>query len=71
MSSSNRAIAPCEAVVQRNAEPAGPMRLPRKNSLSFIDEFNRRYQSAGLSIQPVELEEADDYDNPVNGPSPQ
>jgi len=69
--SSNRSILPCDAVLQRHDQPAGPMRLPTKNSTAFIAEFNRRYDSAGLSVAAIKTEEPDDQDNPVSGPSPQ
>lgn len=54
-----------EAVVSRNGLPTGPVRLPLIDRQSFIDAFNRRYHSAGLSIDrivlndtPVSLEES-------------
>jgi hypothetical protein len=68
--SSNRAIPPCDAAVSRADRDVGPMRLPRKHSSEFIEEFNRRYNSAGLSIRPFPTTKAD-QESPDSGPSPQ
>ena len=51
MSSSNRTAVPCEADLARADQSVGPLRLPMKNSLSFVKEFNRKYGRIGLSIQ--------------------
>jgi hypothetical protein len=40
----------CDAVVRRGSEVTGPIRLPREDSQSFIEAFNRLYSAAGLSI---------------------
>jgi hypothetical protein len=42
-----------EAVVSRNGLPTGPVRLPLIDRQSFIDAFNGRYRSAGLSIDRI------------------
>jgi len=42
-----------EAIVNRNGQPTGPVRLPMVDRQMFIDAFNRRYQNAGLSITGV------------------
>jgi len=41
---------PCEAVVEQNGQPTGPVRLPLVDQQLFIDAFNTRYQGKGLSI---------------------
>jgi hypothetical protein len=69
--SSNRAVPPCDAYLERNDHPAGPLRLPQQNKNSFIAEFNRKYDSVGLLLQPIKKPETDDQTKPVKGPSPQ
>lgn len=39
-----------EATVNHHGHPTGPVRLPLVDRQLFIDAFNRRYRSAGLSI---------------------
>ena len=55
-SSSQREVHPCEAVLERHESKVGPMRLPIKNRLRFVEEFNRRYRSTGLAIRTVTAE---------------
>jgi hypothetical protein len=52
MSSSNRTTLPFEAAIYRNDKPVGPMRLPAKEKMSFVQEFNRVYRDAGIALQP-------------------
>lgn len=51
-SSSNRTALPFEAALYRDDKPVGPMRLPMKGKMSFVQEFNRVYRDAGIAIQP-------------------
>ena len=51
MSSSNRTSLPVEAALYRDDKPVGPMRLPMKEKISFVQEFNRVYRDAGIAIQ--------------------
>lgn len=53
MSSSNRTALPCDAAIYRADRPIGPMRLPRKDRASFVEEFNRLYDGVGISIEPI------------------
>ena len=39
-----------EATVNHHGHPTGPVRLPLVDRQLFIDTFNHRYRSAGLSI---------------------
>ncbi len=39
-----------EATVNHHGHPTGPVRLPLVDRQLFIDAFNHRYRSAGLSI---------------------
>jgi len=41
---------PYEATVNHHGHPTGPVRLPLVDRQLFIDAFNHRYRSAGLSI---------------------
>lgn len=43
-----------EAIISRNGQPTGPVRLPLVDRQLFIDAFNRRYQNAGLSITGIQ-----------------
>ena len=38
------------AVVQRNDQGIGPIRLPIEQQRQFIDEFNERYRGLGISV---------------------
>lgn len=57
MSSSNRALIPGDAAIYRNNHPIGPIRLPRKEPQSFVEQFNRLYQGTGIEIILVETPE--------------
>ncbi|QDT11847.1 hypothetical protein [Planctomycetes bacterium K23_9] len=52
--SSNRHSVACEAYLQREDESVGPLRLPAKNTIEFIKQFNRVYRRLGLRIQTVD-----------------
>ena len=55
MSSSTRAATPCEAAIYRKDRPVGPVRLPRTGKSLFIEEFNRLYDSTGISIEGTDI----------------
>ena len=59
MSSSNRAVKPCDGILKRDEEPIGPMRLPVHRAEDFVDHFNRTYENVGLSIESVGPAQAD------------
>lgn len=48
--SSNRRIPTCDAIVEHQGQPVGPMLLPDVAAEAFIEEFNRVYRSIGLRI---------------------
>jgi hypothetical protein len=51
--SSNRHAQPCEAYLQREGDEVGPLRLPLKDPVRFINQFNRVYARLGLKILPA------------------
>lgn len=46
---------PCEAILRKNGQPTGPVRLPMVDREFFIDAFNRRYHGTGMTITGIEL----------------
>jgi len=65
--SSNREKTPCQAYLSRENDGSerkdvGPLRLPRKEPASFIEQFNRTYGKLGLRIlrvpKPIAAEQA-------------
>ena len=51
--SSNRHAQPCEAYLKRDEDAVGPLRLPIKDPVRFINQFNRVYARLGLKILPI------------------
>ncbi len=49
--SSNRVAKPCDAFIQRDEEGVGPLRLPEKNPIGFVQHFNRIYGRLGLKLR--------------------
>ncbi len=52
MSSSNRARIASNAILIRDAETVGPIRLPMNRADDFIDQFNRTYGQLGIALVP-------------------
>ena len=66
MSSSNRQPVSCDAAVYRQQHVVGPIRLPEKNPLTFIEQFNRIYRSAGIELQRTDVVENETPPNDDN-----
>jgi hypothetical protein len=51
MTSSPGSMPPAyEAVLRRNDQVTGPIRLPEKEVEHFLEQFHRTYRSLGISI---------------------
>ena len=50
MSSSNRGVRPCDAVLMHHSDVVGPVRLPMNRADEFIALFNRVYAGLGISL---------------------
>lgn len=51
MTSSPGAMPPAyEAIVQRNGQVTGPIRLPEKGVEDFLEQFHRTYRNLGITI---------------------
>lgn len=48
--SSNRLAIPSDAIVMRQDEPVGAVLLPSVEIESFVEEFNRTYESIGMRL---------------------
>lgn len=53
-SSSNRSGSVCDAVLARDTQAVGPVRMPINRADDFIDQFNRTYASLGMTLSPID-----------------
>ncbi|MCD0461242.1 hypothetical protein [Roseiconus lacunae] len=66
MSSSNRPHVDFDANLSQDGKPTGPIRLPAKNAIEFVNEFNRLYGRRRYRITSDVgsiSEKAGDYDD--------
>ena len=53
-SSSPRSASEFDAILIAEECIVGPILLPEKRGLAFVEEFNRTYERVGLKIEPME-----------------
>jgi hypothetical protein len=52
-SSSNRTARVCDAVLMKDEQTMGPIRLPENRADDFIAQFNRTYEGLGIKLAPI------------------
>ncbi|MEM9585710.1 MAG: hypothetical protein AAGA03_00390 [Planctomycetota bacterium] len=65
--SSPRKWIPGDAIVMQANQPVGPLLMPSADPVSFVDEFNRTYQSIGLKLRLSENTDQQEPARPTEG----